>query len=302
MNDNQNERPELILIDGYGFIFRAYYSQPALTTPSGIPIGGIYGFIRMLFKLLSVTLFNAHATDECKQYIAIILDKGGSKDTFRHQIYSPYKAKRPELPEDLITQFAIMREAIEAFGIKYIDQQGIEADDIIATYAKYGVKEKCKIKIISSDKDLLQLVNDDAVVVYDPIKARIMDSVAVKEKMGITPTQIVDYLALTGDSADNIPGVRGIGAKTAASLLQEYHSLDNIYLNIDKVYPDRIQRLLVEGREMALTSRMLVQLITNAAMPYSIEELGWMGLRGNYQSIGRFLEIYALKNCLNHAW
>lgn len=280
------DRSKVYFIDGYAFLFRAYYASPNLISPNGIPIGGINGFIQMLFKFID--------THQVK-HIVVALDKDSSKSTERHKIYQNYKAHRPCPPQDLIVQFGIMREALDAFGIRYIEQSGVEADDIIASYAKAIIKSNYDLRIISSDKDLFQLINE-RVSMYDPVKdIEITDNI-VMNLLGVSPAQVVDYLALVGDTADNIPGVRGIGPKTASSLLQKYHSLEQLYESIDDVQPERVQNLLKTHMDFAFISKKLASPITNIQLFYHFDEFTWDGLVANGDNTQRFFEKYSLRS------
>lgn len=252
---------KLIIVDGYGFVFRAFHSMPPLTRRDGTPIGAVYGFTNMLLRFIE-----KHSAD----YIVVALDAG--KKTFRHDIYSEYKAHRPPAPAELIVQFPIIRDAISAFNIKTLEQEGVEADDLIASYASYAAQKGIEVMVVSADKDLMQLIRD-GICLYDPIKEKIIDAHSVKEKYSVRPDQMTDYLALLGDASDNIPGVAGIGAKTASKLLEEFGSMENIYTNIEKIFPERSRTLLLEGRDRAILSKNLVTLKYDIASAYSIEEL-----------------------------
>jgi DNA polymerase-1 len=208
---------KIALIDGYGFVFRAYHSLPDLTRNDGTPVGAVFGFTNMIIKILA-SLDVSH--------IAIIFDSGGKN--FRHELYKEYKANRPPCPENLIPQFAIIRECANALNIATLEKSGFEADDIIATLAKKCYNEDFETLIISSDKDLMQLINDRTKM-YDAMKNKIIDSSSVKEKFSVTPDKVLDVLALIGDASDNIPGVKGIGEVSASELINQFGSLEKIY-------------------------------------------------------------------------
>jgi len=252
---------KLIIIDGYGFVFRAFHSLPPLTRGDGAPIGAVYGFTNMLFKFI-----DQHSAD----YIVIALDAG--KKTFRSDIYPEYKAHRPPAPVELVSQFPIIREAITAFGIKTLEKEGLEADDLIASYAHYGLSKGLDVVVVSGDKDLMQIIKP-GISLYDPMRNKVIGAQEVKDKFEVEPNQVLDYLSLLGDSSDNIPGVSGIGAKTASLLLNEYGSLSNIYDNIEKVSPARRQQLLRDGHDSALLSQQLVALKYDIEPEHSLEEL-----------------------------
>src|SRR5512139_3652053 len=195
------------LIDGSGFIFRAFHALPPLTRPSdGLPVGAVHGFCTMLWKLLQ----ESKAT-EAPTHLAVIFDAG--RETFRNQIYDQYKANRPPPPEELVPQFALIREAVRAFNVPCVEQDGYEADDLIATYAREVVAQGGDVTIVSSDKDLMQLIRP-GVVMFDGMKAKRIGREEVFEKFGVPPEKVVDVQSLAGDSTDNVPGVPGIGIKT----------------------------------------------------------------------------------------
>ncbi len=281
---------KICLIDGYGLVFRAYYALPELTTKSGIHIGAIQGFISILLKLFSNNNINT---------VAVALDSGGKK-THRHKLYSNYKAHRPPLSPNLIHQLPIVREVLDAFGIKSLENAGVEADDIIASYTNAFVSQGHAVDIISGDKDLFQLVNNAAYVrVYDPVKDIYIDEEYVQHRYGITPYQMDDYLALIGDSSDNIPGVRGIGPKAACKLLKDFHSLDDLYLHIDEIQPIRVRNLLLQYKNEALLSKQLTTLIKDLAVPYTYNDLKWLGFAHNADDINTLLKKYSLEGISN---
>ncbi|WP_374698466.1 DNA polymerase I [Wolbachia endosymbiont (group B) of Limnophora tigrina] len=245
------------IIDGYGFLFRAYYVLPHLITTTGMPIGGVYGFLNMVLKYI------AHS-----DYLTIALDAG--KKNFRHNLYPEYKANRVTPPEDLIPQFTILREAVEAFNLSYEEIEGYEADDIIATLAaKYANHRDFKVVVVSSDKDLFQLLNHN-ILIFDPMKNVYIDEKQVVEKFGVNSNKLLDLFSLTGDASDNIPGVPGIGPKTAAKLLDEFDSLNNIIENIDNIKQTRIRNILTEHKEKALISRELLSLCEKVDLQHDI--------------------------------
>ena len=219
------------LIDGSGYIFRAYYALPPLSRKSdGLPTGAVSGFSSMLFKLLEDS--RSDDTEFKPTHFAVIFDS--ARKNFRNEIYSEYKANRTEAPEDLAPQFEYIRKSVEAFNLPSIEQINYEADDLIATYAKKIISLGAKVTIISSDKDLMQLVSSK-VRLFDPMKSKIIGEKEVIEKFGVSPEKVIEVQSLAGDTSDNIPGVQGVGIKTAADLIQKYGSLDNLYKNIDKI-------------------------------------------------------------------
>ncbi|QOD38644.1 DNA polymerase I [Candidatus Wolbachia massiliensis] len=245
------------IIDGYGFLFRAYYASSHLITTTGISIGGVYGFLKMVLKYIT------HS-----DYLTIAFDSG--KKNFRHDLYPEYKANRVTPPEDLIPQFAILREAVEASNLSYEEIEGYEADDIIATLAaRYADHQDFKVVVVSSDKDLFQLLNYN-ILIFDPIKSIYIDEKQVMEKFGVNSSKLLDLLSLTGDASDNITGVPGIGPKTAAKLLDEFGSLDDILENINNIEQTRIRNILTEHKEKALISRKLLSLYEKVDLQHDI--------------------------------
>jgi len=217
----------VVLVDGSGYIFRAYHALPPLTRKSdGLPIGAVAGFSNMLFKLL-----RGQNDEDRPTHFAVIFDKGSY--TFRNDIYDLYKANRSETPEDLIPQFPLTREATRAFGAAALEMQGFEADDLIATYAKQAEAKGARVTIISSDKDLMQLVSDK-VSMLDTMKNKQIGIPQVIEKFGMGPEKVIEIQALAGDSVDNIPGVPGIGVKTAVVLLEHFGDLETLLQRCDE--------------------------------------------------------------------
>ena len=259
----QNEKKDVFLVDGSGYIFRAYFALPQnLTNPAGQPVGAVLGFCNMLNKLLA---------EMDADYIAVIFD--AAKENFRNEIYPEYKAHRPPAPEDLIPQFPLFRTATEAFGIPALEVEGYEADDLIATYAKQAVEQDMNVTIIGSDKDLMQLVNDN-VRLYDPIKQKYIDAQAVQEKFGVLPEKMIDLQALTGDSVDNVPGVPSIGPKTAAQLLEEFGDLETLLARVEEIKQPKRREVIKENAENARVSKQLVRLATDAPLPLNLQDLG----------------------------
>ncbi|MCR4377504.1 MAG: DNA polymerase I [Rhodospirillales bacterium] len=238
----------VFLIDGSGFIFRAYHALPPMSRPDGTPVNAVYGFTAMLLKLVEET---------DADHIAVIFDR--ARKTFRSDIYPEYKAHRPPPPDDLIPQFELVRQATRAMGLKAVDMEGFEADDLIATYAAQAVAAGAVVTIVSSDKDLMQLVNDN-VTMMDAMKNKIIGAKEVEEKFGVGPDRVVDVQALAGDSADNVPGVEGIGLKTAAQLIVEYGSLEGVLENAPTIKQAKRREKLIEQADRARISKQLVTL------------------------------------------
>jgi DNA polymerase-1 len=247
------------LIDGSGYIFRAYYALPPLSRKSdGLPTGAVSGFCSMLFKLLE----DSRSDDSIHKptHFAVIFDS--AKKNFRNDIYSDYKANRSEAPEDLVPQFEYIRKAVKAFNLPSIELINYEADDLIATYAKQIIDAGAKVTVISSDKDLMQLVSDK-IRLYDPMKNKVLGEKEVFEKFGVKPNQVIDVQSLAGDSADNIPGVPGIGVKTAAELINNYKTLDVLLKNIEKISQTKRRETLLANKDKAILSKKLVTLKDN---------------------------------------
>ena len=274
---------KLYLIDGYSFVFRAYYSLPPLTRADGLPSGAIYGFMNMMLNLLK---------EKEPEMISVVLDSG--EKNFRHDIYPQYKANREAPPEDLVRQFPYVKEAVASMNIKMLERIGYEADDLIASYTKMAEASGHEVVIVSSDKDLMQLIGG-SVSLYDTMKGVTVDTEYVENKFGIKPPQVKDYLSLIGDSSDNIPGVKGVGPKAAVALITEHDNLDAIYGQIDSIKPDRRRNLLQEGRENAYLSRRLIAL-KDDLLPeegYGIEDLVYAGI--DYPKLLHFLETFGFK-------
>ncbi len=256
---------ELYLVDGSGFIFRAYYAMAyggkPMTNPEGVPVGAVFGFTNMLLKLLR----DYHAP-----YMAVIFD--AVRKNFRNDIYADYKANRDETPEDLIPQFSLIRDAVCAFDIPCMELEGYEADDLIAAYTRLARAAGKKVVIVSSDKDLMQLVGE-GVRMLDPMKGEFIGPEQVMEKFGVTPDKVVDVQALAGDTSDNVPGVPGIGVKTAAQLINEYGDLETLLARASEIKQEKRRQTIQGNADMARISKKLVSLDANAPVPLQIEEL-----------------------------
>ena len=252
---------KIALIDGYGFVFRAYHSIPPLTRNDGTPVGAVFGFTTMLLKLLA-SLNVSH--------IAVVFDSGSK--TFRNDIFPDYKANRPPCPEDLIPQFSIVRESAEALNIAILEQVGFEADDIIATIAKKSAKAGFEVVIVSSDKDLMQLI-DENISMFDAMKNKTISFNEVHEKFSVEPDKVLEVLSLIGDSSDNVPGVRGIGPKTASELINEFENIENLYQNLDKIKQEKRRAMLTENKDNAFLSKKLIRLDENVNLGIEIDDL-----------------------------
>ena len=250
----------LYLVDGSAYIFRAFHALPPLSRKSdGLPIGAVSGFCNMLWKLLSDASNDAVEHIGTPTHFAVIFDH--SSYSFRNDLYADYKANRDEPPEDLRPQFAVIRDATRAFGLPCKEEEGFEADDIIATYARQASERGAEVVIVSSDKDLTQLVTDK-VVMFDPMKNKVIDTDGVVEKFGVGPEKMIDLQALMGDSTDNVPGVPGIGPKTAAQLLEEYGTLEDLLGRAGEIKQKKRRENLIEFADDARMSKKLVTLDT----------------------------------------
>ena len=256
------------LVDGSGYIFRAYYALPPLSRKSdGLPTGAVSGFSNMLFKLLEDS--RSDDSENKPTHFAVIFDS--ARKNFRNEIFKDYKANRSDPPDDLAPQFEYIRKAVEAFNVPSIEQINYEADDLIATYAKKIIKLGAKVTIISSDKDLMQLVSKE-IRLFDPMKSKVIGEKEVKEKFGVRPEQVIDVQSLAGDSSDNIPGVPGIGVKTAAELINKYKNLDNLFKNVKEISQKKRKETLLTNKESALISKKLVTLKDDVPVQDKIED------------------------------
>lgn len=258
----------LYLIDGSGYIFRAFHALPPLTRKSdGLPVGAVSGFCNMLFKLLQDTKAGERPT-----HLAVIFDT--SRVSFRNAFFPEYKAHRPPPPEDLVPQFSLIRDATRAFGVPSVEMEGYEADDLIATYAAQASNAGAFVTIVSSDKDLMQLVVDGKVELQDPVKSKSIRSAEVMEKFGVAPGKVIDVQALAGDSTDNVPGVPGIGVKTAAELINIYGDLETLLQRAGEIKQPKRRETLIDNAEKARISKRLVTLEVNAPVPVPLSDFG----------------------------
>ena len=263
------DKPHLFLIDGSSYIFRAYHALPPLTRKSdGLPVGAVSGFCNMLWKLLQEGENGITGVDP--SHIAVIFDAKGT--SFRNEIYDQYKAHRPPAPEDLIPQFGLIRDAVRAFNIEAIELEGYEADDIIATYADMAVDSGADVTIIGSDKDLMQLVQP-GVLMVDTMKNKRIGAAEVEEKFGVGPDKVIEVQALAGDSVDNVPGVPGIGIKTAALLINEFGDLDALLAGAETIKQKKRRENLIEFAEQARISKELVTLKRDVPLSLDVDAL-----------------------------
>jgi DNA polymerase-1 len=284
-------QPHLYLVDGSSYIFRAYHRLPPLTNRHGVPAGAVYGYTAMLWKLAD----GLNKADG-PTHMAVILD--ASESTFRNELYDQYKAHRPPPPEDLVPQFPLIRTATRAFSIPCIEQNGLEADDIIACYVMAAKEAGWKATIVSSDKDLMQLVDDAAGVdMLDTMNDRRIDEAAVFDKFGVPPAKVGDVLALMGDSVDNVPGVPGVGPKTATQLIQQYGDLESVLASVGEITKPKLKRNLTDHADNARLSRKLVELVCDAPLIEPLEDLALTGIPP--EPLRAFLEDMGFKSLLN---
>ena len=264
------DKQHLYLVDGSAYIFRAYHRLPPLTNPEGTPVGAVYGYTTMLWKL-------AEDLDKAEgpTHLAVVLDK--SSQSFRNEIYDQYKANRPDPPEDLVPQFPLIRDATRAFSLPMIEEPGVEADDMIASYARAAAAQGWDVTIVSSDKDLMQLVGTSeqggTIDMLDTMKSARIGPAEVEEKFGVAPELVGDVLALMGDSVDNIPGIFGVGPKTATKLIQDHGSLTAALDAAPEMKKSKLKERLLEHRADAELSRILVTLKEDCELPIAIDDM-----------------------------
>ena len=279
-----NKQNRLILIDGSGYIFRAYYALPPMSRKDGTPVNAVFGFTNMLVKLIE---------DYSNDKLIVIFD--AARENFRNKIYPDYKTNRGETPEDLIPQFDLIKNSVQAFNVPQLEIEGYEADDIIATYATQAEKLNIPSLIISSDKDLMQLVSEK-VTMLDPMKNKNIGINEVVEKFGVKPNKVVQIQALTGDKIDNIPGAPGIGPKTALELIKEYGDIEGLIKNVDLIRQDKRKKIIKDSKKNIRTSLELVKLARNVQLPISIEEIiPYNEINNSFEKINKFLIAQGFK-------
>ena len=261
--------PHLYLVDGSSYIFRAFHRLPPLTNKHGLNVGAVYGYTTMLWKLA-----DSLNKEDGPTHLAVILD--ASESTFRNQMYDQYKANRPPPPPELVPQFPLIRDATRAFSIPCLEEMGLEADDIIACYAKAALAAGWQVTIVSSDKDLMQLI-EPGLDMLDTMNDRRIGREEVIEKFGVPPEKVGEVLALMGDSVDNVPGVPGIGPKTASKLIQEFGDVEAVLAAAPDMKPSKMRDNLIEHADKARLSRKLVELICDSPLPEPLDALADQG-------------------------
>ena len=256
------------LIDGSGYIFRAYYALPPLSRKiDGLPTGAVSGFCSMLFKLLEDSKSNQNL--QKPTHFAVIFDS--ARKTFRNEIYSDYKANRAEAPDDLAPQFEYIRKSVLAFNLPSVELINYEADDLIATYSEKILRAGAKVTIVSSDKDLMQLYKKN-VRIYDPMKNKFISDDDVLKKFGVDSSKVIDVQALAGDSSDNVPGVPGIGVKTAAELINKYGNLEKLLKSAHEIKQNKRRETIIENKDKAIISKKLVTLKNDVPIEIELNE------------------------------
>ncbi|MBP5151637.1 MAG: DNA polymerase I, partial [Lachnospiraceae bacterium] len=281
---------KILLVDGYSILNRGFYGVPLLTNDAGIYTNAIYGFLNILFKVLE---------EERPDYLTVALDTHAP--TFRHKIFDAYKGTRSPMPEELKMQLPIIREVLSAMGILSLEKEGYEADDILGTLAKRCEAEGMSVTILSGDRDLLQIASDNIKISIPSTRGNKTETVSyktaeVKEKYSVTPLEFIDVKALQGDTSDNIPGVRGIGEKTAQKLISEYHSLEGVYENLEAISGKALKQNLIDGKDSAFLSRTLATIETKANIDFELERAKIVGFLN--QDSKEVLLKYSLKSII----
>ncbi|MEN6441362.1 MAG: DNA polymerase I [Syntrophobacter sp.] len=289
---SETGRKSFFIIDGSSYIYRAFFAIRRLTNSKGMATQAVYGFFTMLLKVLR---------ERKPDYICVVFDAPGRG--FRHEISDTYKATRQSMPEELVPQVPYIKQVVQFSGVPQMELQGYEADDLIATLVQWASTQSLDVVIVSADKDLHQLIHDPEIRQWDPQNDRLFTEDVVKDRFGVTPVQMADYLALVGDVSDNVPGVKGVGEKTARQLLQTWETLDAIYDNLNAISPDSLKRKLVEGRESAFLSRELVTLRLDVVIEKKLEEFAPAEpLKREMLGLCEELEFKSLLDALRREW
>ncbi len=275
----------LLLVDGNAIMHRAFHALPPFRTKDGTPTNAAYGFFTILYKTIQ---------DFNPQYVTICFDT--PKPTFRKKLFKKYQIHRPKMQDDLSIQFPLVKNLLEAGGIYHEEKPGFEADDVIGSITHKAKKNHLKVLILTGDKDIMQLIDENVYTItpqFGFIKTKIYDRKEVVAKFGIQPEQIPDFKALAGDSSDNYPGARGIGPKTASNLIREYHSVENLLKNIDKL-PDKIKHTILKYKKDILLSKKLAQIITDMKIKFALEDAKFAGFKPELKDSLLSLEMYSL--------
>ncbi|MGC9195094.1 MAG: DNA polymerase I [Syntrophobacteraceae bacterium] len=284
--------PTFYIIDGSSYIYRAFYAIRRLSNSSGMATQAVYGFLTMLLKVMR---------EKKPDYLCVVFDSPGP--TFRHELSEAYKATRQSMPEELLPQIPYIKKVVSYLGAPQMEREGYEADDLIGTLTGWALEQGVEVVLVSGDKDLHQLIRDPVVRQWDPQNERFFDEGAVLERFGVAPSQIVDYLALVGDSSDNVCGVKGVGAKTASRLLQEWGSVENIYSHLDEISPPSLRQKLSEGRQDAFMSRELVSLRLDALKIGKLDEFALLPpLRQEMYNLCEELGFKVILDMLKREW
>ena len=257
----RSSKKNIYVLDGSSYVHRAYHAIKSLSNSKGLPTNAIFGFTRMLLKLLE---------EKTPEYMAVALDVPGP--TFRHEIYDDYKATRPPMPEDMAVQIPYIREIVSRLNLKILEKKGYEADDIIGTIARLGSAHGFGVVIVSGDKDFKQILSVSTVM-WDSMNVKLFDSATIKRDYGLEPAQLIEVMALSGDKADNIPGIPGVGEKTAVSLIKQFHSIEKLFENTDVIPKTALRQKLRQNREQAFLSKELVTIADTLALDITIDDL-----------------------------
>ena len=276
---------KVCLVDGSGYIFRAFYALPSMTNPQGVPVNAVYGFTNMFMKLTSQI--------KC-DYSLVLFD--AKRQNFRNNIFPDYKGTRKEIPEELIPQFELIRNAVTALNLNYLEMEGFEADDLIATYTEEALKKGYEVVVVSADKDLMQLIRP-GVELFDPMKDKFFTPEDVKEKFGVLPDKVIDVQALSGDSIDNVPGVPGIGPKTAAELVNQFGSLEGVLEHAAEIKQNKRRETLLANIENARISKQLVELKKDVPVEHPLEE--YVCRSPELTTLLHFVELHEFKSLKN---
>lgn len=281
----------LLLIDGNAVMHRAYHALPPFKSKDGIPTNVVYGFISMLYKVVN---------DFKPEYLSSVFDT--PKPTFRNKIFKDYQIQRPKIDDNFIVQIPLVKEALDEAGIYRLEKDGYEADDLIGTISHIFDKNKYRVIIVSGDKDIFQLINENVFVAAPQLglaNIKIFDKTEVEQKLDVNPSQIVDYKALAGDPSDNYPGARGIGPKTAANLIHKYGSIDNIYLNLAKIESEKIKTILEKEKDNVYLSKKLATILQDVEINFDIDKLKFDGFNNKLKE---FLEKYQMDSLVRRIY